>query len=49
LYLHFSQKHVRHREGYAENNATMFEKITAMEFLKCENAIDTLSTVNKVG
>eukprot|EP00111_Clytia_hemisphaerica_P024401 TCONS_00071996-protein len=42
------EKHVRHREGYDENNTTMFEKITAMDFFKSPNAIDVLSTVNKI-
>lgn len=43
------EKHVRHREGYADNNnAMLFEKITALDFLKSDDAIEVLSTVNKI-
>lgn len=42
------EKHVRHRDGYSETNTSMFEKITALDFIKSEDAIDVLSTVNKI-
>lgn len=42
------EKHVRQREGYPENNITLHTTITAKEFINSSNAIDVLSTTNKI-
>ena len=42
------EKQTRQREGYPENNVTLHTSITAKEFVDATDAVDLLSTANKI-
>lgn len=42
------EKKRRHRDGYADGDYTLFRKANAGEFIRCQDAVAFLGTVNRI-
>jgi AdoMet-dependent rRNA methyltransferase SPB1 len=46
--IYMPEKKRRQRDGYAEGNYTLHKTMTATDFVKCQDPVALLGTVNKI-